>query len=132
MHLLLSRHAHLIYSIFFFLMIRRPPRSTLFPYTTLFRSPLELLLPLPHGGEQHGPSAPLQDVEQRREDDQGPDDQAAVYAERPPPPRLPPPAPAPRCRRHRAAPATSSSAYPGTAPCPPPRTPPRPRPAPRL
>src|SRR3989475_6119859 len=24
--------------IFFFLMIRRPPRSTLFPYTTLFRS----------------------------------------------------------------------------------------------
>src|SRR2546427_7300570 len=29
-----------IYSLtfFFFLMIRRPPRSTLFPYTTLFRS----------------------------------------------------------------------------------------------
>src|SRR2546421_8491391 len=26
------------YSSFFFLMIRRPPRSTLFPYTTLFRS----------------------------------------------------------------------------------------------
>src|SRR5260370_34716064 len=26
---------------FFFLMIRRPPRSTLFPYTTLFRSPVE-------------------------------------------------------------------------------------------
>src|SRR6266540_6635817 len=25
-------------SVFFFLMIRRPPRSTLFPYTTLFRS----------------------------------------------------------------------------------------------
>src|SRR3712207_8155333 len=25
-------------TIFFFLMIRRPPRSTLFPYTTLFRS----------------------------------------------------------------------------------------------
>src|SRR6266568_8646022 len=24
---------------FFFLMIRRPPRSTLFPYTTLFRAP---------------------------------------------------------------------------------------------
>src|SRR5258708_26183901 len=30
--------------IFFFLMIRRPPRSTLFPYTTLFRS---RLAPLP-------------------------------------------------------------------------------------
>src|SRR6266699_5428100 len=26
--------------VFFFLMIRRPPRSTLFPYTTLFRSPV--------------------------------------------------------------------------------------------
>src|SRR3712207_9051609 len=25
-------------ALFFFLMIRRPPRSTLFPYTTLFRS----------------------------------------------------------------------------------------------
>src|SRR2546429_10024418 len=30
--------APLVYSLFFFLMIRRPPRSTLFPYTTLFRS----------------------------------------------------------------------------------------------
>src|SRR2546430_14298546 len=29
-------HSHAF--IFFFLMIRRPPRSTLFPYTTLFRS----------------------------------------------------------------------------------------------
>src|SRR2546430_11249142 len=28
-----------MYVFFFFLMIRRPPRSTLFPYTTLFRSP---------------------------------------------------------------------------------------------
>src|SRR2546426_9393059 len=27
-----------VYFCFFFLMIRRPPRSTLFPYTTLFRS----------------------------------------------------------------------------------------------
>src|SRR5256885_8607380 len=27
-----------MYLFFFFLMIRRPPRSTLFPYTTLFRS----------------------------------------------------------------------------------------------
>src|SRR5260370_15436726 len=30
---------------FFFLMIRRPPRSTLFPYTTLFRSQPSALLP---------------------------------------------------------------------------------------
>src|SRR6266567_7794248 len=29
----------LVSYLFFFLMIRRPPRSTLFPYTTLFRSP---------------------------------------------------------------------------------------------
>src|SRR5690348_17635817 len=28
--------------LFFFLMIRRPPRSTLFPYTTLFRSCIRL------------------------------------------------------------------------------------------
>src|SRR3972149_9805805 len=27
-----------LHAFFFFLMIRRPPRSTLFPYTTLFRS----------------------------------------------------------------------------------------------
>src|SRR5438270_7681724 len=41
-------HSHISLSSFFFLMIRRPPRSTLFPYTTLFRSPargeLEALL----------------------------------------------------------------------------------------
>src|SRR3712207_8511786 len=31
--------------LFFFLMIRRPPRSTLFPYTTLFRSQAEVAAP---------------------------------------------------------------------------------------
>src|SRR5438132_14202404 len=31
-------HRLSLYFLFFFLMIRRPPRSTLFPYTTLFRS----------------------------------------------------------------------------------------------
>src|SRR3989442_9006511 len=30
----------ILLALFFFLMIRRPPRSTLFPYTTLFRSNL--------------------------------------------------------------------------------------------
>src|SRR3712207_9125825 len=34
------------YIFFFFLMIRRPPRSTLFPYTTLFRSAKVTGLPL--------------------------------------------------------------------------------------
>src|SRR3712207_8375005 len=44
---------------FFFLMIRRPPRSTLFPYTTLFRS---LRLPSTgHGGGQPGGAAGLGD-----------------------------------------------------------------------
>src|SRR5438477_8708766 len=33
-----------LFFCFFFLMIRRPPRSTLFPYTTLFRSNLHLAL----------------------------------------------------------------------------------------
>src|SRR2546422_6300905 len=36
---------------FFFLMIRRPPRSTLFPYTTLFRSPDALDVVLGHVGD---------------------------------------------------------------------------------
>src|SRR5438045_9401354 len=39
---------------FFFLMIRRPPRSTLFPYTTLFRSTLSKILAQPAG---HHPRA---------------------------------------------------------------------------
>src|SRR3712207_7805136 len=33
-----------VHNIFFYLMIRRPPRSTLFPYTTLFRSQLSRLV----------------------------------------------------------------------------------------
>src|SRR2546425_2725855 len=37
---------------FFFLMIRRPPRSTLFPYTTLFRSDLVVQVACAHDG--HG------------------------------------------------------------------------------
>src|SRR5471030_1363553 len=35
---LIRSRLHLFVLLFFFLMIRRPPRSTLFPYTTLFRS----------------------------------------------------------------------------------------------
>src|SRR2546430_12880270 len=37
-----------LHFFFFFLMIRRPPRSTLFPYTTLFRS-LELRVEMAAG-----------------------------------------------------------------------------------
>src|SRR5690349_22551308 len=36
--LAVSRDLSILFFIIFFLMIRRPPRSTLFPYTTLFRS----------------------------------------------------------------------------------------------
>src|SRR5215208_8141332 len=39
--------------VVFFLMIRRPPRSTLFPYTTLFRSPPRLLRS-PRRGRRRG------------------------------------------------------------------------------
>src|SRR5438552_12454278 len=39
---------HPTFLLFFFLMIRRPPRSTLFPYTTLFRS-----LEAPHSDWLH-------------------------------------------------------------------------------
>src|SRR3712207_8595882 len=38
-------------------MIRRPPRSTLFPYTTLFRSPSWCSLPA-HETGHHGPASP--------------------------------------------------------------------------
>src|SRR4051794_41964651 len=37
-------------SVFFFLMIRRPPRSPLFPYTTLFRSEIKIGHPPDVGG----------------------------------------------------------------------------------
>src|SRR5256885_15459700 len=36
--LTISWYTQIYFLFFFFLMIRRPPRSTLFPYTTLFRS----------------------------------------------------------------------------------------------
>src|SRR6266550_5586588 len=48
---------HWLLHLFFFLMIRRPPRSTLFPYTTLFRSrraPSAGLSPAPAFGPRPG------------------------------------------------------------------------------
>src|ERR1039458_10797855 len=39
--------------VFFFLMIRRPPRSTLFPYTTLFRSPADVIQHAAHRTHRH-------------------------------------------------------------------------------
>src|SRR5689334_25408638 len=48
--LLVYSYTPIVFSsfLFFFLMIRRPPRSTLFPYTTLFRS----YQPLPRGDRE--------------------------------------------------------------------------------
>ena len=40
----MRRYTLFLLSYFFFLMIRRPPRSTLFPYTTLFRSGVSKVL----------------------------------------------------------------------------------------
>src|SRR2546427_12891321 len=47
---------------FFFLMIRRPPRSTLFPYTTLFRS-LRVCRPR---GRSHGAAGRVQERNARK------------------------------------------------------------------
>src|SRR5690348_17469969 len=41
----------IVFLFFFFLMIRRPPRSTLFPYTTLFRSLLREIFAFNHLAE---------------------------------------------------------------------------------
>src|SRR3712207_9045800 len=46
--------------MFFFLMIRRPPRSTLFPYTTLFRSALLLAVVRPIATKHLTNRTPLQ------------------------------------------------------------------------
>src|SRR3712207_8874414 len=55
---------------FFFLMIRRPPRSTLFPYTTLFRSQEEDVEDRDHDADREG--EPEEEVERdRRPDDLG-------------------------------------------------------------
>src|SRR2546430_5459660 len=79
------------HSVFFFLMIRRPPRSTLFPYTTLFRSELVgaavrlmeqhgiMALPVLDGGRSEEHTSELQSqsnlvcrllLEKKKEDDQ--------------------------------------------------------------
>src|SRR2546430_5329961 len=51
---------------FFFLMIRRPPRSTLFPYTTLFRSNLAFLVS--KGPGFHHGSFEVGNVDERSEE----------------------------------------------------------------
>src|SRR5947209_18506596 len=53
----------LIPNMLFFLMIRRPPRSTLFPYTTLFRSQRQ------RDGELHGGGQREHQFAHRHDDD---------------------------------------------------------------
>src|SRR5258707_1158542 len=55
-----------IQEIAFFLMIRRPPRSTLFPYTTLFRSPSNTFTHVPFG--THRLTATLDNYEPFKQD----------------------------------------------------------------
>src|SRR3712207_7317088 len=61
--------------VLFFLMIRRPPRSTLFPYTTLFRSRVGV-------AAQRGLDVGLQDGERRAQLVAGVGDEAALALER--------------------------------------------------
>src|SRR3989441_10185221 len=78
----------MLFIFFFFLMIRRPPRSTLFPYTTLFRS-LLAEIDEPVGITQHGDVAPDAVDRPRDEilvsdrDDRDPDPHHAPHLRRP-------------------------------------------------
>src|SRR5438445_6285376 len=58
------RRALMLFVCFFFLMIRRPPRSTLFPYTTLFRSRRD-----PSGLDARARLGPGRCLRRRRGDD---------------------------------------------------------------
>src|SRR5438034_2791142 len=55
--------------LFFFIMIRPPPRSTLFPYTTLFRSALETGTPVQSADVLTDPRITLEDPSGRRRSD---------------------------------------------------------------
>src|SRR5258708_32711883 len=66
--------------VFFFLMIRRPPRSTLFPYTTLFRSWLDPGVEVCHVEESVHQTILRHDLEDLQ-------DRAAVWSGERSPPR---------------------------------------------
>src|SRR2546430_14391048 len=59
--------------LFFFLMIRRPPRSTLFPYTTLFRSRPAHLTDRPGGDRDADEDHREQHQDEQRLASRGPD-----------------------------------------------------------
>src|SRR3712207_8273819 len=72
-----SVYRHAVFCFFFFLMIRRPPRSTLFPYTTLFRSGVPAVRVVP--GQRHRPG-PLLDEPAAGALDRAGEGRAAVVA----------------------------------------------------
>src|SRR3712207_7068930 len=61
--------------VFFFLMIRRPPRSTLFPYTTLFRSPGNREQGQQRGGRAEAPAVDGAAADRHRGQGAGTDEQ---------------------------------------------------------
>src|SRR3712207_9067918 len=69
-----------VYSFFFFLMIRRPPRSTLFPYTTLFRSPEGRARG--RGRDGHGHAWPRHELRPRERDLRRQRDRLRVHGDR--------------------------------------------------
>src|SRR2546421_11429839 len=88
---------------FFFLMIRRPPRSTLFPYTTLFRSPARSRQPEGADRAEHAPVRRRPNGQQRAPDRGARD--GKVLARQGRAREIPPPGPAPhrsgKARSHR-------------------------------
>src|SRR5260364_327486 len=62
-----------LFFVFFFLMIRRPPRSTLFPYTTLFRSMLQMMAAHEFGKENYAKLDPMTRSEEHTSELQSPD-----------------------------------------------------------
>src|SRR2546425_6094065 len=69
-------------TVFFFLMIRRPPRSTLFPYTTLFRSRGDARVPgRPPGGRRAGrhPQRPPEPAQRERSEEHTSELQSLAY-----------------------------------------------------
>src|SRR5260370_19140540 len=102
-------------------MIRRPPRSTLFPYTTLFRSLRPAVQPHPRPPRGQGPGAHREGRPQGRPQAPPPrilQGHAAPHPPCPSAPQPPPPRDPPRTH-HPPPPAT-----PAPAEAPPPPTPP--------
>src|SRR2546430_16673657 len=66
---------------FFFLMIRRPPRSTLFPYTTLFRSHAERRAHEKRAGDRHAIKKRVQQQSHERRSARHSIDGVGLFAE---------------------------------------------------